>query len=167
VELKGSARIAAAVIYATGEQFLAPLTEWIMQNAKTLYDMLYAQELISERLLTADIFARFKSNLYDKNGLYEKEYFISLLANYYHKSGYEDIKECIENLTEELPELRFALNPLVWPDFESIDCGWMTYVTDDLYDEILKNTAARKKLKEYCETSPWGNEIKEILWKKM
>lgn len=165
VELKGSARIAAAVIYATGEQFLAPLTEWIMQNAKTLYDMLYAQELISERLLTADIFARFKSNLYDKNGLYEKEYFISLLANYYHKSGYEDIKECIENLTEELPELRFALNPLVWPDFESIDCGWMTYVTDDLYDEILKNTAARKKLKEYCETSPWGNEIKEILWK--
>ena len=167
VELKGSARIAAAVIYATGEQFLAPLTEWIMQNAKTLYDMLYAQELISERLLTADIFARFKSNLYDKNGLYEKEYFISLLANYYHKSGYEDIKECIENLTEELSELRFALNPLVWPDFESIDCGWMTYVTDDLYDEILKNTAARKKLKEYCETSPWGNEIKEILWKKM
>lgn len=166
VEFQGSARIAAAVIYATGEQFLAPLTEWIMQNAKTLYDMLYAQELISERLLTADIFARFKSNLYDKNGLYEKEYFISLLANYYHKSGYEDIKECIENLTEEMPELRFALNPLVWPDFESIDCGWMTYVTDDLYDEILKNTAARKKLKEYCETSPWGNEIKEILWKK-
>lgn len=167
VELKGSVRIAAAVIYATGEQFVAPLTEWIMRNAKNLYDMLFAQDFISEGLLTPDVFDRFKSNLYDDNKPYEKVKFIDRLANYYRNSGDEDIKECIENLTEELPELRFALNPLAWPDFETIDSSWMAYVAEDLYDEILKNTAARKKLKEYCETTPWGNEIKEIIWKKM
>ncbi len=55
---------------------------------------------------------------------------------------------------------------MAWPDFETVDSNWMTYVTEDLYDEILKNEAARRKLKEYCESVPWGKEIKELIWKK-
>ena len=169
VETQGSARIAAAVMNATGRQFVAPLTEWILRNAKTLYDMLFAQSLTSERLLTADVFARFKSDLYEKHNPYEKQNFISMLTNYYHYTGdeYADIKGCVANLAEELPELKFALAPMAWPDFETVDSSWMAYVAEDLYDEILKNEAARKKLKEYCESVSWGNEIKEILWKKM
>lgn len=168
VEFHGSARIAAAVMHATGEQFVTPLTEWILRNAETLYDMLFAQSMTSERLLNADVFARFKSKLYDDNKPYEKQNFVLMLTNYYHYTGdeYANIKGCIANLAEELPELKFALDPMAWPDFETIDSSWMFYVTDDLYDEILKNEVARKKLKEYCETAPWGNEIKEILWKK-
>lgn len=168
VEFQGSARIAAAVMHATGEQFVAPLAEWILRNAKTLYDILFAQSLTSERLLTPDVFAKLKSNLYEKHNPYEKENFISMLTNYYHYTGdeYADIKGCIANLAEELPELKFALDPMKWPGFETVDSSWMAYVAEDLYDEILKNEAARKKLKEYCETAPWGNEIKEILWKK-
>ena len=139
-----------------------------MRNAKTLYDILFAQSLTSERLLTPDVFAKLKSNLYEKHNPYEKENFISMLTNYYHYTGdeYADIKGCIANLAEELPELKFALDPMKWPGFETVDSSWMAYVAEDLYDEILKNEAARKKLKEYCETAPWGNEIKEILWKK-
>ena len=79
---------------------------------------------------------------------------------------YTDIKGCIANLAEELPELKFALDPMAWPDFETVDSNWMVYVTEDLYDEILKNEAARKKLKEYCESVQWGKEIKELIWKK-
>lgn len=169
VEFQGSARIAAAVIHATGEQFVAPLTEWIFRNAKTLYDMFYAQSLTSERLLSADVFNRFKSNLYEKYNPYEKQNLISMLTNYYHYSGdeYADIKECIANLAEELPELKFALYPMKWPNFENVAISWMAYVTEDFYDEILKNEVARKKLKEYCDSVSWGNEIKEILWKKL
>lgn len=169
VEFQGSARIAAAVIHATGEQFVTPLTEWILRNATTLYDMLFAQDLVSGKLLTADIFARFKSKLYDDSKPFEKENFISMLTSCYHCSvdKFADIKGCIANLAEELPELKFALDPMAWPNFETVDSSWMAYVTEDLYDDILKNEAARKKLKEYCETVPWGNEIKEILWKKM
>lgn len=169
VEFHGSARIAAAVMHATGEQFVIPLTEWILQNAETLYDMLFAQSMTSERLLTGDVFDRYKSNLYEKHHPYEKQNFISMLTNYYHYTGdeYANIKGCIANLAEELPELKFALDPMAWPDFETVDSSWMFYVTDDLYDEILKNEVTRKKLKEYCDTSPWGKEIKEILWKKM
>lgn len=167
VEFQGSARIAAAVMHATGEQFVAPLTEWILRNAKTLYDMLFAQSMTSERILTADIFDRFKSDLYEKHHPYEKQNFIVMLTDYYSDNKYADIKGRIANLAEELPELKFALDPMAWPDFETIDSSWMAYVSEDLYDEILKNEAARKKLKEYCETAPWGKEIKEILWKKM
>ena len=169
VEFQGSVRIAATVMHATGEQFVAPLTEWILRNAKTLYDMLFAQNQTSERLLTPDIFARFKSNLYETHNPYEKQNCISMLSNYYHYIGdeYADIKGCIENLAEELPELKFALDPMKWPDFETVDINWMTYVPENLYGEILKNETARKKLKVYCESVPWGNEIKENLWKKM
>ena len=168
VEFQGSARIAAVVMHATGEQFVVPLTEWILRNAKTLYDILFAQSLTSERLLTADVFARFKSNLYEKHNPYEKQNFISMLTNYYHYTGdkYADIKGCVANLAEELPELKFALDPMAWPDFETAESSWMVYVAEDLYDDILKNEAARKKLKEYCESVPWGNEIKELIWKK-
>lgn len=166
VESQGSARIAAAVIHATGKQFAAPLTEWILRNAKTLYDLVYAQRLISERFLSADIFSRFKSNLYESHNPYEKQNFISMLTIYYSDDEYTDIKGCIANLAEELPELKFALDPMAWPDFETVDSNWMVYVTEDLYDEILKNDAARKKLKEYCESVQWGKEIKELIWKK-
>ena len=168
VEFQGSARIAAAVMHATGEQFVAPLTELILRNAKTLYDLLFAQSLTSERFLNADVFDRFKSNLYEKHNPYEKQSFISMLTNYYHYTGneYADIKEGIENRAEERPELEFALDPMAWPDFETVDSSWMAYVAEDDYNEILKNEVARKKLKEYCESVSWGNEIKEILWKK-
>lgn len=42
-----------------------------------------------------------------------------------------------------------------------------TIVTEDLYDDIIKNEVARRKLKEYCESVSWGKEIKEIIWKKL
>lgn len=169
VEFQGSVGVAAAVLYATGDQFKESLKEWILNNAKTLYDLALAQSLISEKLLTKDVFARFKSNLYDNNKPYEKQNLISLLVNFYHYDGDEhaDIKGSIADLAEELPELKFALNPLTWPDYEGIDRGWMAYVTEDLYDDILKNAAARKKLKEYCDSVSWGHEIKERIWKKM
>ena len=169
LEFQGSARIAAAVLGATGDQMAEPLKEWIGGNAKTLYDLVYGQSLTSEKILTVDSFGKYKSKMYDDQNPFERQKFISLLANYYRYGGeeYVDIRDCIANLAEEWPELKFALNPMLCPDFKTIDRNWMEYVTEDLYDEILKNEAARKKLKEYCESVSWGNEIKEILWKKM
>ena len=169
LEFQGSARIAAAALHATGGQLTVPLKEWIQGKVKTLYDLLYAQSLTKERLISAEDFTKFKSNLYEANNPFEKQNFVSLLTNYYHYADeeYSDIKDCISNLAEEILELKFALNPLGWPDFEAIDKCWMVYVTEEMYDEILKNETARKKLKEYCESVSWGNEIKDVIWKKL
>lgn len=169
LEFQESARIAAAVLGATGGQIAEPLKEWIGGNAKTLYDLVYGQSLTSEKILTVDSFGKYKSKMYDDQNPFERQNFISQLAHYYRYGGeeYADIRDCIANLAEKWPELKFALNPMIWPDFKTVDRNWMSYVTEDLYDEILKNEAARKKLKEYCESVSWGNEIKEILWKKM
>ena len=169
LEFQGSARIAAAVLHATGDQMTGSLKEWIKRNAKTLYDLVYAQSLTSEKILTADSFSKYKSKMYDEQNPFEKQKFISLLANYYEYASKENahIRDCIENLAEEWSELKFALNPMIWPDFETVDSNWMAYVTEDLYDDIIRNDVARKKLKEYCESVSWGNELKEILWKKM
>lgn len=169
VEFQGSARVAAAVLHATGNQMSLPLKEWILDNAKTLYDIALAQSFTKEKLLTIEIFDKFKSNLYEDQNPYERENFVSLLANYYNfaNEDYADLKGCIENLANEIPCLRFALNPLEWVDFENIDCRWMGYVSEELYDDILKNEMAKKKLKEYCESVPWGKEIKEVIWKKL
>jgi hypothetical protein len=169
VEFQGSVRVAAAVLHATGNQMSLPLKEWILDNAKTLYDIALAQSFTKEKLLTIEIFDKFKSNLYEDQNPYERENFVSLLANYYNfaNEDYADLKGCIENLANEIPCLRFALNPLEWVDFENIDCRWMGYVSEELYDDILKNEMAKKKLKEYCESVPWGKEIKEVIWKKL
>lgn len=169
VEFQGSARVAAAVLHATGNQMSLPLKEWILDNAKTLYDIALAQSFTKEKLLTKEIFDKFKSNLYEDQIPYERENFVSLLANYYNfaNEDYADLKGCIENLANEIPSLKFALNPLEWVDFENIDCRWMGYVSEELYDDILKNEMAKKKLKEYCESVPWGKEIKEVIWKKL
>lgn len=169
VESQGNARTAAAVLHATGDQLKESLEEWIVGNAKTLYDIVFAQRYTSDRLLTADVFDKFKSNLYEENNPIEKYEFVMLLVDYYNNACDDeaDIKDCVASLSEELPYLKFALNPLAWPDFESIDSSWMAYVTEDLYEDIIRNEIARKKLKEYCETVSWGNEIKEIVWKKL
>lgn len=169
LEFQGSARIAAAVLHATGDQMAGPLKEWIRRNAKTLYDLVYAQSLTSEKILTADSFSKYKSKMYDEQNPFEKQKFISLLANYYEYASKENahIRDCIENLAEEWSELKFALNPMIWPDFETVDSNWMAYVTEDLYDDIIRNDVARKKLKEYCESVSWGKEIKELIWKKL
>ena len=169
IEFQGSARIAAAVLHATGDQLKGVLKGWILDNAKTLFDMAFSQSLTSEKLLTAEVFAKFKSDLYEDNNPFEKQNLIALLANYYNYAGDEftDIKNCIASLAEELPVLKFALNPLACADFETIDSRWMVYVTEDLYEDIIKNEVARKKLKEYCESVSWGKEIKEIIWKKL
>ena len=169
VESKGSVRVAAAVLHATGYQLAKQLKTWILEHTKTLYDLVYAQNLISEKLLTIDVFNKFKSSLYEDGHTFEKHNFISLLVDFYNSAGdeYADIKAGIMSLAEEMPVLKFALNPLDWPDFEHLDCQWMEYISEDLYDDILKDEIARKKLKEYCETVSWGKEIKEILWKKL
>lgn len=169
VEYRGNVRIAAAVLHATGSQMTNVLKAWIYTNAKTLYDIAYAQSLTSERLLTPDVFTKFKTDLYEAKNPFEKQNLVLLLTNYYHYAGeeYAAIKDCIGNLSEELPELNFALDPLSWPDFEGVDSSWMAYVPENLYDEILKNEVARKKLKEYCESVSWGHEIKEVIWKKL
>lgn len=169
VKFQGSAGVAAAVLHATGDQLADTLKKWILDKAKTLYDIVYAQSLTEEKLLSPDMFTKFKSSLYDNQNPFEKQNFNSLLANYYNNNGdkYADIKECIVSIAKELPELKFAINPLAWSNFEDIDCDWMVYITEDLYDDILKNVIARRKLKEYCEKVSWGNEIKEIIWKKL
>ena len=168
VEFQGSARVAAAVLHATGNQMSIQLKEWIIDNAKTLYDIAFAQSLTKEKLLTPDVFDKFKANLYEDQNPYERENFVSLLANYYNfaNEDYAELKACIESLADEIPSLKFALNPLEWSDFENIDCRWMSYVTEDMYDDILKNEMARKKFKEYCDSVPWGKEIKEDIWNK-
>lgn len=169
VEFQGNVRVAAAVLHATGDQLKGPLKGWILDNAKTLYDMAFAQSLTSEKLLTADVFAKFKSCLYEENNPFEKQNLIALLVNYYNYKGNEiaDLKDCIASLAEELPVLKFALNPLAWPDFDKLDSCWMAYVTEDLYEDIIKNEVARKKLKEYCESVSWGKDIKKIIWEKL
>lgn len=169
VEFQGSARVAAAVLHATGNRMSLSLKEWIFDHAKTLYDVALAQSLTKEKLLTPEIFDKYESCLYEDNNSFEKQNLIALLANYFNYAGDEftDIKDSIASLAEELPVLKFALNPLACADFEIIDYKWMAYVTEDLYEDIIKNEVARKKLKEYCESVSWGKEIKEIIWKKL
>ena len=169
VEFQGSVRIAAAVLRATGNQLTEPLKAWILENTKNLYDIVYAQSLVSEKLLTKDVFDKFKSNLYEMQNPLGEQNFIAQLANFYRFEGdeYTDIKDCIMSLAEEMPVLKFALAPLAWPNFEHLDCKWMAYVTEDLYDDILKNEYARKKLIAYIDSVSWGNEIKESIWKKL
>jgi hypothetical protein len=120
-------------------------------------------------LLTPEIFDKYESCLYEDNNPFEKQNLVALLANYFNYAGDEftDIKDSIASLAEELPVLKFALNPLACADFEIIDYKWMAYVTEDLYEDIIKDEVARKKLKEYCESVSWGKEIKEIIWKKL
>ena len=167
VEWHGSIEIAAVVLYLTGDLMESQLKACIFSQAKSLYDVVSAQSLIKEKILTADVFNNYKSNLYNEQTPYEDYNLISLLVNFYHSEepDYNDIKECIDNLAKELPSLKFALNPLGWPDFTKIDKNWMGYITEDLYPEILRNEQARKKLKEYADSVSWGHQIKKAIWK--
>lgn len=168
VEFQGSARVAAAVLRATGNCLKVDLIKFIEDNAKSLLDIVSAQNLSSERLLTEESFNKHKSNLTDFDNSIDRYNLIVQLVDLYKTSNdnYADIKECISSLAEKMPVLKFALNPLAWPDFSTIDFNWMRYVSEDLYDDIIKNEMAKNKLKEYCDKVSWGREIKEILWKK-
>lgn len=168
VEFQGSARVAAAVLRATGNCLKEDLIKFIEDNAKSLLDIVLAQNLSTEKLLTVDAFDKFKSNLTDVDNSFDMHNLIVQLVNLYKSSNdnYADIKDCISNLAEEMPVLKFALNPLAWPDFSTIDYNWMGYVSEALYDDIIKNEMAKNKLKEYCDKVSWGREIKDILWKK-
>lgn len=168
-QLNQSKNIAFIASFCQGadEQVKAEIITCLREKVDCLYHLIEAELLSHERIITKELLLKFKGVI--KAGfvynLYAEEYVCSNFARMVSMPTYEDLSEVIIEVMTDYKCYSFLKNPLSYEgNLNDVPGQWFYFLSEDDFMEMVKKPEVRHVIKEFCNNSPWMDDLRKKLW---
>lgn len=143
------------------------IVKCLKEKVNCLYHLVEAEFLSGERIMNEELLRKFKGiiSFGSINNLYKKEHVFSYLAHIASIPEYSDIKDVIDEIMEGNECYQFLKDPVNYKgSLSNVSGPCFYYISDEHFKELLNNSEVRNKVKEYCDKTPWSDDLRERMW---
>ena len=162
-----SVQYKASFCKVASQDVRAELISHLRDNAESLYQLVEAEIFSEAGIITAERVQDLQTKIEVDNdrNIYAEPSVFAHLVRMVKMPEYAYLKPIVDSAFSGNSCYRLFKDPIKYEGLISeMEGSWYLFVDDDILKRLLENPLARQVVRQFCDNTPWANELKEKVW---